>query len=265
MIAVLSEGSTDVSDIGDILTGYFDCDTHLQSADDFYMLVVSVVEWLRDFELSDTQPEDLVKTLLNLSKAVNTMVNGLGTSGFQDMMYPPLPPRKLLYHKDIYPRDIRHPFYGYGDNIWRILLPQEASLFEQGANHLLTFGPLLHVIAEGFIKQVFFVAEEWPGYLHSALREVHARDGCSDESCRWASHDYGDHDVTECPLLVKTSLEVEASSSTNHNELPPPIDQSHTPPRFSTSISRPGSVSKVVEGTNPVSHSNPVTIQGEWR
>ena len=67
MVTVISEGSTDVSDISAILVGYFDCDKNLQSADDFYMLIVSIVEWLRDVKLSDTHPDDLVKTLLSVS------------------------------------------------------------------------------------------------------------------------------------------------------------------------------------------------------
>ena len=69
MVTVISEGSTDVFDIATILVGYFDCDKNLQSADDFYMVIVSVVEWLHDVRLSDTHPDDLVKTLLSISKA----------------------------------------------------------------------------------------------------------------------------------------------------------------------------------------------------
>ena len=67
MVAVISEGSTDVSDIAAILVGYFDCDKNLQSVDDLHTLFVSVVEWLRDVKLSDTHPDDLVKALLSVS------------------------------------------------------------------------------------------------------------------------------------------------------------------------------------------------------
>ena len=86
---------------------------------------------------------------------------------------------------------------------------------KKNTDDLLAFGPLLHVIAGCFLKQIYFVAEEWPEYLHPALKEVHAYGGCSGESCRWASHDYGGHRHAECPLLVKTSPEVEANSSSS--------------------------------------------------
>ena len=224
MVTVISEGSTDVSDIAAILVGYFDCDKHLQSADDFYMLVVSIREWL----ISDTHLDDLVKTLFSISKAVNAMVNSpaLGTNGFRDVMYPPLPPKKYFYVADISPHDMRHPFYGYGDNIWHKLLRWEVPLsgLEWATSHLLAFGPLLHAIADGFVKQVYFVAKEWPEYLHSALRYVYIGGGCSDENCRWASHDFDGHNHTKCPLLVKNPVEVEANLSiTNHSGRPQPF------------------------------------------
>ena len=138
----MSEGSTDVSDIEAILTGYFDCNTHLKSADDLYMLIVSVLEWLRDVKLSDTYSDDLAKTLLSMSKAVNTMVNSLGNDAFQDVMYPPLPLNKHLF--DIYASDLlRPPFYWYGDNIWRVLLSQNVPFAEpkEPTNHLLASTP----------------------------------------------------------------------------------------------------------------------------
>ena len=265
MSTVVTGGSTNISDIKAILTGYFECDTHLQSADDFYMLVVSVVEWLINVKPSNMHPDDLEKTLLSISKAINAMVSGLGTHGFKDVMFPPLPPKKVALRT--YYEHMQYPFYLYGDNILRIMLRQEVSLsgHEHGINYLSAFGPLLHVIAEGFVKQVFFLAEEWPEYLHSALREVHIRGGCSDESCRWASHDYENHVHAECPLLFKTSPEVEASSPTSHSNLPPPVGQSHTPPRSSESISHLGDVSKEVEGTHSISHSSPVSVQVESR
>ena len=232
------------------------------------MLIISISAWLHDLKLSDAHSDGLAKTLLNVSQAVNTMVNGLGAGGFKDVIYPPIPAQKNLFDKHIYSSKIRQPFYAYGDNIWYILLHRAVSLSElkSGTNHFLAFGPLLHVIAEGFVKQVFFVAEEWPEYLHSALKEVHERGGCSDERCRWASHDYEAHDDTECPLLVNTALEeVEASSFTSLCKLPSPVGRSHTPTRSSESISQLGDVSKEVEGTQSISYSNSVTIQAESR
>ena len=260
MVTVISEGSTDVSDISAILVGYFDCDKNLQSADDFYMLIVSVVEWLLDVRLSVTHPDDLVKTLLSISKAVNAMVNSpaLGTNGFWDVIYPPLPLRKRFYGKDISGRDMRHPFYWYGDKIWLMLLRRELPLsaLERATDNLLALGPLLHVIAEGFVKQVYFVAEEWPEYLHSALRDVHIGGGCSDENCRWASHDFEGHDHNECPLLVKNPVEVEANLSiTNHSWRPLPFA------RIDTSSSSQLSE----EEAYPMTYLNSVLVHGESR
>ena len=240
---------------------YFECETHLQSADDFYILIISIFTWLYDLELPDAHPDGLAETLFNVSKAVNTMVDGLGTSGFEDVIYPPLPPQQILYNRDIHSEDLRHPFYVYGDNMWRILLRRKVSLpeFECDTNYFPAFGPLLHVIAEGFVKKVFFVAEEWPEYLHSALREVHEYGGCGDDSCRWASHDYGDHDDADCPLLVRTPLEVEeGSSNSSLSSSLSSVDHTHTSPRCSTSISQLDE-----DGAYSVSSSNSANVQAD--
>ena len=131
------------------------------------MLIISIFAWLYDLKLSDAHPDGLAKTLLNVSKAVNTMVNGLGAGGFKHVIYPPIPAQKNLFNQGIYSIEMRHPFYSYGDDTWYILLHRKVSLSElkSGTTHFLAFGPLFHAIAEGFVKQVFFVAEEWPEYF----------------------------------------------------------------------------------------------------
>ena len=153
-----------------------------------------------------------------------------------------------------------HPLYGYGDTIWRILLPQKVPFAEpeRATNHLLAFGTLLHVIAKGYLKSSFFLAREWREYLHPALREVHAHGGCSDENCRWASHDYGSHHHTKCPLLVETPLEVEVRSSTaSHTKPSSPIGR--------VSGSRLDDILEEGEGTYSVSYLDPVTVYTESR
>ena len=90
------------------------------------MLVVSVLEWLHDAELSNIHLDDLVKTIFSISKSINTMVNNLCNNRFQDVMFPPLPPNRLISALSLATRNLlRYPFYAYGDNVWRELLRQK--------------------------------------------------------------------------------------------------------------------------------------------
>ena len=68
---------------------------------------------------------------------------------------------KQVFSFNIYTSDLLHdPFFEHGDDVLRALLRQYVRFADPSdLSPLFVFGPVLHIIAEGFLKHNFFDAE----------------------------------------------------------------------------------------------------------